>query len=270
VPELLEVETYRRAAERVVGRTVRGVRSPDPWFLKRGTTPEALEAALVGARVRAAARRGKLLMLPMSSGAVLGLRFGMTGRLVVDGELPIDRLEHSSGRVDPAWERFGLDLSGGGALAIVDARRLGGVELDPDLDRLGPEASTVTVAQLRHALGTSTAPLKAVLLDQQRLAGLGNLLVDETLWRVGLDPARPAGSLTPDEQRRLADGIRRTVRTLGRRGGSHTGDLHEARTRGASCPRCGTPLLRRTVGGRTTYSCPAEQHTDLPGGGRAG
>ncbi|UDY38034.1 hypothetical protein LH044_04430 [Dermatobacter hominis] len=242
-----------------MGRTVEAVRAPDAWFLKRGATPEALEAALLGARVRAATRRGKLLMLPMSSGAVLGLRFGMTGRLVVDGDLAIDRLEYSSVRVEPTWERFGMDLSGGGSLAIIDARRLGGVELDPDLDLLGPEASTATVAQLRTVLGTSTAPLKAVLLDQHRLAGLGNLLVDETLWRVGLDPGRPAGSLTADEQRRLADGIRRTVRTLGRRGGSHTGDLQAARTRGATCPRCGAPLLRRTVGGRTTYSCPVEQ-----------
>jgi formamidopyrimidine-DNA glycosylase len=259
VPELLEVETYRRTAEQVVGRTVDRVVAPDGWFLKRGTTPAALDGALLGARVDGADRRGKLLMLPMSSGAVLGLRFGMTGRLVVDDVLPIDRLEYSTGRVDAAWERFGLGFDDGGALAVIDPRRLGGVELDPDLGLLGPEASTVTVAQLRGALGRSTAPLKAVLLDQHRLAGLGNLLVDETLWRVGLDPARPAGSLTPAEQRRLADGIRRTVRTLGRRGGSHTGDLQAARTRGASCPRCGAPLLRRTVGGRTTYSCPVEQ-----------
>jgi formamidopyrimidine-DNA glycosylase len=259
VPELIEVESYRRTAEQVVGRTVEQVTAPDDWFIKRGASAGALAGALLGERVLAATRLGKLLMLPMSSGAVLGLRFGMTGRLVVDGALPIERLEYSSGRVDAAWERFGLGFVGGGSLSIIDPRRLGGVELDPDLDALGPEASTVTVAQLRGALGRSTAPLKAALLDQHRLAGLGNLLVDETLWRVGLDPARPAGSLDPDEQRRLAAGIRSTVRTLDRRGGSHTGDLQHARARGAVCPRCGAPLLRRTIGGRTTYSCPVEQ-----------
>ena len=259
MPELIEVETYRRAAEQVVGRTVDGVLAPDDWFLKRGASAPALTGALLGERVLAAERLGKLLMLPMSSGAVLGLRFGMTGRLVVDGAMPISRLEYSSGRLDPAWERFGLDFVGGGSLVVIDARRLGGVELDPDLGALGPEASTVTVGQLRDALGTSTAPLKAALLDQHRLAGLGNLLVDETLWRVGLDPARTAGSLDAGEQRRLAAGIRSTVRDLDRRGGSHTGDLQQARARGSVCPRCGTPLLRRTIGGRTTYSCPLEQ-----------
>lgn len=259
MPELIEVEVYRRAAEAVVGRTVSEVVAPDDWFLKRGATSLAVAGAVLGAEITSADRRGKLLMLPTSLGAVLGLRFGMTGRLVVDDRAPIERLEYSSGRTDPLWERFRLEFDGGGSLSMVDPRRLGGVELDPDLDALGPEASTVTTEQLRAALGGSSSALKAVLLDQHRLAGLGNLLVDETLWRVGLDPARPARELDDDETRRLASAIRSTVRDLGRRGGSHTGDLQVARSPGAPCPRCSEPLQRRTVGGRTTYSCPAEQ-----------
>ncbi len=259
MPELIEVETYRTAAVEVVGRTVSGVVAPDAWFLKRGADAASVSGAVLGAEILSADRRGKLLMLPTSAGSVLGLRFGMTGRLVVDDRAPIERLEYSSGRTDPAWERFRLDFDGGGSLSVVDPRRLGGVELDPDLSALGPEASTVTAEQLRTAIGHSTTALKAALLDQHRLAGLGNLLVDETLWRAGLDPARPANDLDPEEVRRLARTIRSTVRDLSRRGGSHTGDLQAARTPGASCPRCSTPLQRRTVGGRTTYSCPAEQ-----------
>jgi len=173
--------------------------------------------------------------------------------------MPIERLEFSSRRVDPAWVRFELEFVEGGCLSIIDPRRLGGVELDPDVSTLGPDASTVTVDELRSALGRSAAPLKAVLLDQHRLAGLGNLLVDEILWRSRLDPLRPARSLDPDEQRALARSIRSTVQVLTRRGGSHTGDLQVARVPGAACPRCSAPLDRRTVGGRTTYSCPQEQ-----------
>ena len=95
--------------------------------------------------------------------------------------------------------------------------------------------------------------------SQSRIAGLGNLLTDEALWRADLDPARPARSLDPDEVRRLHRTIRSTLRTLQRRGGSHTGDHMEARHPGGLCPRDGTPLVIRQVGGRTTYSCPSHQ-----------
>ena len=133
------------------------------------------------------------------------------------------------------------------------------MELDPDLDALGPDAWTITLRQLRSALAGSTAPLKARLLDQSRVAGLGNLLVDEALWRVGLDPARPAGGLDEGELARLHRQVRATVQRSFDRGGSHTGDLMGERHRGGTCPRDGAPLLRRTIGGRTTYSCPVHQ-----------
>jgi formamidopyrimidine-DNA glycosylase len=258
VPELLEVEVYRRLADKVVGRTVETVEAPDGWFLKGGITPAEVVAAVEGATIRGTGRRGKLLTVDLGPDRpVLGLRFGMTGRLALDGEAPIGQLEYASGRDDPAWDRFALEFTDGSRLRVSDPRRLGGVELDPDLRALGPDAWTVTVGELTAALGSSTAPLKARLLDQHRIAGLGNLLVDETLWRARLDPARPAGSLTPAELRRLQRRIRSTVGELFERGGSHRGDLQQQRQRDGHCPRCGTPLTRRTVGGRTTYSCPA-------------
>lgn len=261
MPEMLEVEIYRRAAATVLGRTIVAVDAPDAWFLKGDTDASVVTHALVGRSFVADRRRGKLLLLDTSEdGPTLGLRFGMTGVLDVDGVDAIEGLEYSSHRKDPAWERFVVHFAGGGAIRLRDPRRLGGVELDPDVDRLGPDAADVSLAQLRAILAGSNAPLKARLMDQARLAGLGNLLTDETLWRAGLDPARASGSLCEDEVVSLRKSLRLTLRVLGRRGGSHMGDLQEARHRGGVCPTDGTVLLRRTIGGRTTYSCPLHQH----------
>jgi formamidopyrimidine-DNA glycosylase len=258
VPEILEVERYRHAAEAVVGRAISTVWAPDSWYLKRGLTSHDAVDALTGRTVTAVRRRGKLLLLD-TDGPVLGLRFGMTGRLLVDGGAPIAGLEYGPDRIDPAWRRFALAFSDGGSLAVDDARRLGGIELWPDEDVLGPDALSITRRQLASALAGGRAPVKAVLLDQHRIAGLGNLLADEVLWRAGVDPARPAGTLSDDEVARLHRTIRRVLPQMMTRGGSHTGDLQMARERGAVCPRDGTPLERRTIVGRTTYSCPAHQ-----------
>ncbi|MGN6693928.1 MAG: Fpg/Nei family DNA glycosylase [Aquihabitans sp.] len=258
MPELLEVEIYRRLADKAVGRTVDAVEAPDSWFLKGGITPDEVIGAVDGATLQGTGRRGKLLTVDLGPDRpVLGLRFGMTGRLVLDGEEPIGQLEYSSGRDEPAWDRFALRFTDGSRMRMSDPRRLGGVELDPDLDRLGPDAWTITLGELRTALAGSHAPLKARLLDQSHVAGLGNLLVDETLWRARLGPIRPAGSLSDAELRRLQRRIGSTVGQLFERGGSHRGDLQAERHRDGHCPRCGSPLARDTVGGRTTYWCRA-------------
>jgi formamidopyrimidine-DNA glycosylase len=214
---------------------------------------------LTGRVVNGTRRLGKLLLLDLDDDHALGLRFGMTGRLVVDGLVSIERLENSSARPEAKWDRFGVLFADGGSLWMRDPRRLGGVFIDPDIERMGPEATTLTPGQLARVLGTSTAPLKARLMDQGRLAGLGNLLTDEILFRAGLDPARQARSLDPTELRRLHRVIRRTLDQLAERGGSHTGDFQIARLPGATCPRDGGPIQRRIVGGRATYSCPVHQ-----------
>jgi formamidopyrimidine-DNA glycosylase len=258
MPELLEIETYRRAAEPVVGRRIDAVVAPDEWYAKGETTTEELRAVLPGRTILGTRRIGKLLLLD-TDGPTLGLRFGMTGRLLVDGGASIDRLEYSSGRDDPAWDRFGMVFRGGGDLVIRDPRRLGGVELDPDESRLGPDAMTVTLTPFRELLRSSGAPVKARLMDQARLAGMGNLLTDDALWRAGIDPTRPADSLSDAEVQRLHRSMRRTLRVLGARGGSHTGDMQPARVRGGACPKCGEELCRDEVGGRTTYWCSRHQ-----------
>ena len=285
MPEILEVEQARRLIEgAALDRAIAEVDAPDAWFLKRGLTPRAVRTALSGRSITKARRRGKLLLLdtgaasgPKSggrvtrppserdqdkdnaAGPVLGMHLGMSGRVLIDGEAAGDPLIYASNRDVAEWNRFTLRFADGGRLALRDPRRLGAVELDPDEDRLGVDAFELTLAAMRAVVSRRRAPLKAVLLDQSRIAGLGNLLVDEVLWRVGLDPARPADSLDAGEQARLIRAVRMVLRVLGRRGGSHTGDLMPAREPGGHCPRDGAPLLRRTVGGRTTYSCPTHQ-----------
>jgi formamidopyrimidine-DNA glycosylase len=269
VPEILEAEAARALIDaRALDREIAAVHAPDAWFLKRGLTPLGVKAALRGQSFVEARRRGKLLLVDVSSGTgsvperqghVLGLHLGMSGRVLIDGEAAGDPLVYASNKADPAWHRFGVQFADGGSLYLRDPRRLGAVELDPDEDRLGPDAFSLTLAHLRVVLAKSTAPVKAVIMDQSRIAGLGNLLCDEALWRAGIDPARTASSLRDDEVKRLHRAIRDTLRVLGRRGGSHTGDLTSARGPGLPCPRDGVTLVRRTIGGRTTFSCPLHQ-----------
>ena len=130
---------------------------------------------------------------------------------------------------------------------------------DPETDKLGPDAVGLGLAGLRKVLGESRVALKARLMDQSKIAGLGNLIVDEALFQAGLDPARPAGGLDDAALKRLHQAIRKTLTNLTKRGGSHTGALQPARHRDGVCPLDGAPLLRRTIGGRTTYSCPVHQ-----------
>lgn len=261
MPEILEAESARRLlAEHALERDVGRVDAPDAWILKRGLTPDAVRAALPGHRFTAARRRGKLLLLDTDrDGPTLSIHLGMSGRVLVDGEAAGDPLLYAANGPNPVWLRFGLSFGDGGSLYLRDPRRLGAVELDPDEERLGIDAFDVRLRDVRASSAASRAPVKAMLMDQSRIAGLGNLLVDEILFRAGIDPARPANTLDEDELRRLARAISVTLRTLQRRGGSHTGDHMVAREPGGRCPRDGAEMLRRTVGGRTTYSCPVHQ-----------
>jgi len=259
VPEILEVEAARKVLEaRALGREIAKVHAPDTWFMKRGTTAPALRHALVGNAFTAARRRGKQIVLDTRDpGVRIGVHLGMSGRVLVDDMEAGDPLVYASNRRVAKWHRFGVHFADGGDFMLRDPRRLGAVELDPDESRLGPDAMTLSLADLDHALGTRTAPVKAVLMDQHRIAGLGNLLVDEALWRAGIDPHRPPAEIDADERKVLHKAIRTMLRTLDRRGGSHTGDM--PRGADATCPRDGAPLRRETVGGRTTYWCPAHQ-----------
>jgi formamidopyrimidine-DNA glycosylase len=183
----------------------------------------------------------------------------MTGTLVVDDRPGVDQMQYAPKRRDPVWDRWKVRFEGGGSLVVHDPRRLGGVVLDPDVSGLGPDASAITPTQLTTVLVGSEASLKARLLDQSRVAGIGNLIADELLWRASLSPHRPSTSLTPNEIRRLHRHLGRTLADLGAAGGSHTGRLMDQRRTGGRCPRDGAELVRSTVGGRTSWWCPDHQ-----------
>jgi formamidopyrimidine-DNA glycosylase len=262
---MIEVDAYRALAQRsALDRPIASVEAPDAWYLKGGLTLGAL-SVLIGSHFSAARRRGKLMVLETAGpdgvpGPVLGLRFGMSGRLLVDGVPGVPSLRYASNEPLEKYDRFGVTFSDGGHLRVRDPRRLGGVHLDPREAALGHDAAAITLGQLDRALAGSRAPLKARLMDQARVAGVGNLIADEVLWRASLSPERPAGSLTPAEVRRLHRHLRTALREMTARGGSHTGDLMDERRPGGIGPRDGRPLRRDTVGGRTTWWCPWHQH----------
>ena len=248
MPELPEVERARALIEaRGLGRRIADVDDRDTYVC-RPHAPGEIAAALTGRELTAAHRRGKSMWIETDGGPILFLHLGMAGRVVVDE--------------DPApqgWDRFALGFADGGRLALRDKRRLGRALLDPDLSRLGPDAGEVSRAGFRERIGRGGAPIKARLMDQATIAGVGNLLADEILWRARIHPTRPAGELTVEELDALRRATRAAIRNSIRRGGAHTGDINPHRVPGGHCPRCGAPLERARVAGRTTYWCPREQ-----------
>jgi formamidopyrimidine-DNA glycosylase len=257
MPELPEVERARALiAERALHRRIVAVDDSDTYVC-RPHAPGEIADALVGRELVSANRQGKSMWCETSgAGPALGLHLGMTGRIIVD--------EDEAGDPAPAVEprradRFTIRFADGGALVLRDRRRLGRARLEPVIDRLGPDAAEVSRARFRERVGRGRTAIKARIMDQAVIAGVGNLLADEALWKAGIDPRRPAGELDVAELDRLRNAIRAATRSAIRKGGVHTGTLIPARQRDGVCPRCGTPLSRATIGGRTTWWCPADQ-----------
>jgi formamidopyrimidine-DNA glycosylase len=256
MPELPEVERARALiADRALGREIVAVDDTDTWVC-RPHAPGEIAAALVGRELTVAGRRGKSMWCETGEGPVLGLHLGMAGRIVVDDS---EAGDPKRGGENGAWDRFAISFADGGRLLMRDGRRLSRVVLEPAIHRLGPDAAEIGASEFRERVGEGSAPLKARLMDQSVIAGIGNLLADETLWRARLSPLRPAGDVSDDELARLRRELRAAIRSAIRKGGVHTGELIAHRARGGHCPRCGAELRRAKVGGRTTWWCPAEQ-----------
>ena len=257
MPELPEVERARALiAERALGRRIAAVDDSDTYVC-RPHVPGDLAGALTGSTLTEAHRRGKSMWVDTDTGPVLGLHLGMAGRIVVDDASAGDPAPYDD--APPLWDRFTVEFEDGGRLVLRDKRRLGRAVLDPDIAHLGPDAAEVSRDAFRERVGRGDAPLKARVMDQSVIAGVGNLLADEALWRAGLSPRRPAGELSDEELDRLRKEIRAATRSAIKLGGVHTGKVIPARMRGGVCPRCGAGMERATIGGRTTYWCPAEQ-----------
>jgi len=260
VPEVLEVESYRALCDRVVGATITKGWA-DAYAAKKLNTPAAWGRAVRGLTITGTSRRGKLMLIS-TDGVELGMRFGMTGVLLIDDDAGIDGLFYGPHTYRDEWIRAGLEFEDGRRLLLHDPRRLARVEVAPDLSELGPDALSLTRAQFDRALhverGTGPA-LKARLLDQSAIAGVGNLLGDELMFRAGVDPRTPVGELDAAQRSALFKAFTATMRTLQKRGGSHLGDHMEGRTPGGRCPRDGGAMLSATIGGRTTYWCSVHQ-----------
>ncbi len=189
----------------------------------------------------------------------------MSGRIVVtapDGWVAEggDRPGRDAQPRKAEWDRFTLEFADGGRLALFDKRRLGRILLNPDIDALGPDAAEVTPAQFRALISRGTIAVKARLLDQSKIAGIGNLLADEILWQAKIPPATPVNRLQRKDVDRLYRALRSVLAAaLAEGGGAHTGDVIAARRPGASCPRCGAEMVHGTVGGRSTWWCSREQ-----------
>lgn len=274
VPELPEVESARAVIERNgLRRRIADVDDADT-FVCRPHAPGEIRHALLGAELVTAMRRGKSMWCRVDSApeaVTLGIHLGMSGKIVIadsdgteiDGG---DYWERGRQPGDHRWARFTIAFADGGRLMLVDPRRLGRVRLNPPVEQLGPDAQLITPAQFRAALAGTAAPVKARIMDQRRIAGIGNLLADEILWRARIHPARSAGGLTAAEQARLLRACRDTIRAAVREGGVHALTIIPHRHRGGTCPRDHAPMSTGAVDGRTTWWCSAEQLL-VPGSG---
>jgi len=300
MPELPEVETIARdlhqhlAGQAIVGVTVREPRSIE------GLTPQQFSQRLTGQCIHGVGRRAKYIVMELESGDLLIVHLRMTGRLLLrspddpldkhthvvldlePGTLPGGRFSHALDSDGVAYENLPEFSSAAGPtqLRFVDTRKFGRLSLVAPLHlaaldkRLGPEPlrDDFTPQVLSELLRGRRTKLKPFLLDQRRLAGLGNIYADESLFLAGLHPEREARSLTPEEIARLHAAIRQVLAAaIGNRGtslsdaeyrdatgekGRHLEHLAVFRRTGQPCPRCGAPIQRIRLGGRSTHFCP--------------
>jgi formamidopyrimidine-DNA glycosylase len=280
MPELPEVETVRRMLETCVpGRRIR--RAAVSKHRLRSAPLAKLPAALEGRTFGVPKRTGKFLFLDLDGGVTLLSHLGMSGRWLfwadgrsADGSMPHVHLK--------------LALAGGGALWYQDIRRFGMLRvvptgrlaLDPSVRRLGPDplVSPPTAESLRALARGARVSAKNFLLDQRRIAGLGNIYVSEVLFRAALDPRRRAGALATHEWARVAreiplvleESIARmgttfgTYRTIWNQPGEYGDQLLVYDRAGEPCRRCGTPVRRIVQGGRATFFCPGCQRRGAP------
>lgn len=253
MPELHDVEHFRRLfQEHAAGKRLVGLTVVDPGLLRDVTAGE-LERALVGRTFATPARHGKWLIAPTEGGPVLLLHFGMTGELLW---APSDGAPERHDRV-----LFRFDH---GVLRFRNVRRFGRVRLVRDeaelcafLSAFGPDALGITRREFHARLFGRRGALKATLLDQEFLAGIGNVIADEALWQARLHPLVRVDALTGTERDRLFEALQRVLRQwVAHYGQDLSRWLTHVRGRpDATCPRCGRPIARVRVAGRTTYLC---------------
>jgi formamidopyrimidine-DNA glycosylase len=265
MPELPEVETVKNDLSPVVlGQCITDVTLL--WEgIVRGLPVREFRDGLVGQRITSLTRRAKYLLFQLGNGDTLVIHLKMSGALLL--QTPDDLAKYI---------RAVIHLEGGRKIYFRDPRKFARMTLvhdvSPIVDKLGPEPleASFTAATLAALLARRKGPLKAVLLDQGLIAGLGNMYADEALFAARISPLRPANSLNGPEMRRLYRAIREVLRLgITNKGASEVTyfrpsgemgkafqDFKVAHRRDADCPRCGTPIKRIELRGRGTYFCP--------------
>jgi formamidopyrimidine-DNA glycosylase len=287
MPELPEVETVVRQLEpEVEGHRIERLEVLDERW-SRPVSPEQLGAAVKGATIERLGRRGKYILMGLDGERTLVMHLRMTGNLVLrEGDEVLDpsegrRLYESERSAEERHLRARFVLDDGRELWFTDPRRFGEAflldddRLDERFAKLGvePFSPEFTPAALGEMAAGRTAPLKSFLLDQAKVAGVGNIYADEALFRAELHPLSPAGSMKSEHAEALRDAVVAALEAGIDAGGSSIDDYRDARgekgsmqeeflvhTReGKDCPRCGGTIDRIVVGGRSTYFCPACQ-----------
>lgn len=262
MPELPEVEIFNRLVhDHCRGRTIEQAVVSDPGSLE-GISADALERRVRGRRIRASERYGKHLFILLDGAGALAMHFGTNGslRLIPKGEAV------------PPFTRLHLHFAGGEGLAYVNPRRLGRVSGCDNVPAfvaaagLGPDAldPAFDLQAFAACFAGRRRDVKAVLMDQTLMAGIGNIYSDEILFRARIHPARAASDLEPDRVARLFAAMRQTLEAaIGCGAGSESGVerlpkdfLATQRRKGGRCPRCGAALAIARLGGRTSYYCP--------------
>jgi len=262
MPELPDVEVYRRRlSAHGLHKKIGKVAVTDARILDR-VSAAALARRLTGRQFTAAERRGKHLLARLDKGGWVTMHFGMSG----------DLLFHDDPEKAPPYTCVRLDFGRGAHLSYTSRRKLGRLGVADDADefiarqRLGPDAldRSFDAAALKKALGGTTRGIKAALMDQSVLAGIGNIFSDEILFQARIDPRKPVPKLDPAELKRLHGAMRRVLQEAVRRGaGSETFLEHlpsswllPQRRKGGKCPRGHGALKTFKLGARTGYYCP--------------
>ena len=271
MPELPEVETVANGVHaRIHGQTIRSVWTSNmPQTFK--SPPDLIAETLAGARVDRVRRVGKTVVFELTrkvdgeeKAAQFLVHLGMTGRLLVSApETP-----------HPAHTHAILTLSGGQELRFVDARRFGRLSvMDQPYTGPGREPLTISLEDFIALFRGRKTPIKAALLNQKLLHGVGNIYADEALFHAGIRPRRQAGRLTREELKRLLSALVKVLKKAIKLGGSSVSDYVDAdgvagffqlhhyvysRT-GEPCRNCGRPIERVVIGGRSTHFCPTCQ-----------
>lgn len=271
MPELPEVETIRRDLEKlIVGREVLDITTDSSKQVQPSL--EVVKKAIVGAVIKKIQRRAKLLQIFFSNGIILAVHLKLTGRLLVrDQKAPKDD-----------WQRVTIVLSGGKELRFADLRKFGWFRLIKDekelkklLSEFGPEPfDDLTLPTFKKILASTTRPIKIVLMDQQKIAGVGNIYANEALFLAGIDPRRPAKKISEKEAEKLYQSLEKVLKAgIRYRGASsdqfyldalgHKGSYQEHflvyAKEGKKCLECGGEIKRINLGGRGTFYCPSCQ-----------